>query len=93
MSDESSTLPICSIGGIFILPLNRFLTVLLQVFVAARELMLSEPSATIGREWRRMNTLEYEVALTVNHIGLAAGIAAPQHIYKMFTLAGKGGNG
>lgn len=43
---------------------------MLEISVAARELVQAEPTATIGTQGRRMDRLEHEVLLFVNHIGL-----------------------
>ena len=45
--------------------------------------MLAEPAATVGGKRRRMDALEDEVALAVDHVGLATGIASPEHIDQM----------
>ena len=55
--------------------------------------MLAEPATTVGRKGRRVNRLQHKVARLVYHVGLAAGIAAPKHIYQMLTLLGQSTNG
>ena len=55
--------------------------------------MLAEPSATVGRQGRRMHRFQHEVARLVNHISLSPCKASPQHIDDMVTLRGKRMNG
>ena len=75
------------------LPLYWGDAVVLQILVAAGELMLTEPAATISREGGGVDTLEDEVALAVDHICFSSCIAAPKHVDEVLTLAGKGLNG
>ena len=74
-------------------PHYRGQTVLLQVLVAARELMLSKPAAPIGRQRRGMYGFQHQVPLSVYHLALGTGIASPQHINQMLTLCGQGTDG
>ena len=62
---------------------------LLKIGIAARELMLTEPAATIGTQWRGMDTLKHQIAGLVNHISLTSGITSPKHIHQMFTMSGQ----
>ena len=55
--------------------------------------MLSEPTATIGTQGRRMDGFEHEILRLVNHIRLATRIAAPEHIDEMFALRGECADG
>ena len=55
--------------------------------------MLAEPAATIGRERRRVNRLQYEILRLVNHICLASRVAAPQHVDQMLALCSQGPDG
>ena len=75
------------------LPLNGRDAVFLQISITARELMLTEPAATIGRERRRMNRLQHKVFRLVYHVCLASRVAAPQHVDQMLALCSQGPDG
>ena len=70
----------------FILPVDRCHTVLFEILITTRELMLSKPATTISTQGRRVDTLKHQIARLVDHISLATGIAAPKHIYQVFTI-------
>lgn len=57
-----------------------------EIGIAAGELMLTEPAATISTQWRWVYALKHQVVLLVNHIRLRAGIAAPQHIHQVLAV-------
>lgn len=57
-----------------------------EIGIAAGELVLTEPAATIGTQRRWMHTLEHQIMLLVDHIGFAAGITAPEHIHQVLTM-------
>ena len=57
-----------------------------QIGITARELVLTEPAATISTQWRWVYALKHQVVLLVNHIRLRAGIAAPQHIHQVLAV-------
>jgi len=59
---------------------------LFEIGIAAGELVLTEPAATIGTQRRWMHTLEHQIMLLVDHIGFAAGITAPEHIHQVLTM-------
>ena len=75
------------------LPLYWLHTILGEVCVAARELMLAKPPAPVGRQRRGVNALKHEVLLAVYHVGLAAGIASPEHVDQVLAAAGQGLDG
>lgn len=75
------------------LPLNGRDAVFLQISITARELMLAEPAATIGRERRRVNRLQHKVLRLVYHICLASRVATPQHIDQMLALCSQSTDG
>ena len=57
-----------------------------EIGITARELVLTEPAATISTQWRWVYALKHQVVLLVDHIGFAAGITAPQHIHQVLTV-------
>ena len=57
-----------------------------EIGITARELVLTEPAATISTQWRWVYALKHQVVLLVNHIRLRAGIAAPQHIHQVLAV-------
>ena len=66
---------------------------LLQIVVAAREVVVAEPSAAVGRERRRMHRLEHEMALAVDELLLGARIAAPENEHEVLALGAKRADG
>lgn len=57
-----------------------------EIGITARELVLTEPAATIGTQWRWVYALKHQIMLLVDHIGFAAGITAPQHIHQVLAV-------
>ena len=43
---------------------------LLKILIATGELMLAEPTATIGTQWRWVDTFQNQIILLINHIRL-----------------------
>lgn len=76
--------------SIFFLPLYRLKTLLFQPFVATGEMVVSEPSATVGGEGRRVDGLKNEVLLPVDETLLVARIAAPKQEDNMWAFTGDG---
>ena len=72
------------------LPVYRGDVVLLQVFVAAGEVVVAEPSAAVGGEGRWVHGLEHEVLPLVYERCLASGVAAPEDEYEVLAVGAEG---
>ena len=62
---------------------------LLQVGIAARELVLAEPAAAVGGERRGVDGLQQQVVLLIYHVRLPARVAAPQHVDQVLAAGGQ----
>lgn len=57
-----------------------------EIFVAAREMVVAEPSATVGRQRRGVYRLQYQVARRVDERSLAPGISSPEDEHQILSL-------
>lgn len=73
-----------------LLPFYRLQALALEPCVTLREMMIAEPSAPVGRQWRGMDTLKDEMFLGVDEGLLVAGIASPEQEDDMRTAVRDG---